>query len=552
MFTYTNHGILAEKKVHILKERGEVIRERAVVQESLKIRLLHYFHESFHGSHLGAREHIVRLKQLFYWPRLNTDIKEHVATCDACTKAKLGTKLKPFLMGTIAHQQPFHTILLDHKEIRARNKWNYSHVLCIMCPFTGWFIGEPVSTTAAEETVEVIYRRLYCEMGRSPYVALADNAFRQKECQKFAKAIGMEWKTLARYNPKGNPMERGIKDFGIQMRILVTELEKGHDKWPILVPKLVRDLNMRRGNRGYSPFELTAGFQPETPLEKILYPVSEKDLVDTSDESMFSELVKTLAEATSELRITKIEQAEDRVLKRSRDPVTGLHLLKPGDLVVRISQTRGDSELGTARTLQYKFTGPHKVLRRFHDLHKYEVELASGRIAVFPGEQLRWVRPNHRRIPRSQVPWMKGMLDVTATPLMPEDVIAIFPLSHHPIAKETGKDTMHLGVVISVDEEEDQPILIQLMHPQRKLNRKTISTQNYKPLYTDHQNNMVFPMRSSRSVIKVTKKIRYQDIIPVGRIRLNSQGVMEKKVSIQINKILKARMKEKLISRPEE
>ena len=34
--------------------------------------------------------------------------------------------------------------------------------------------------------------------------------------------------------------------------ILVTELEKGQDKWPVLVPKLVKDLNMRRGIRGYS------------------------------------------------------------------------------------------------------------------------------------------------------------------------------------------------------------------------------------------------------------------------------------------------------------
>ena len=543
-FTVTEQGIIVERKVHILKEGGEVIRKRAVVPESLKIRLLHYFHESFHGSHLGAREHIVRLKQLFYWPRLNTDIKEHVATCDACTKAKLGTKLKPFLMGTMAHQNAFQTILLDHKEIRARNKWNFSHVLCIMCPFTGWLIGEPVTSTSAEDTVEVLYRRLYCELGRSPHVAVCDNAFRQKECQKFAKAIGMEWKTLARYNPKGNSMERGIKDFGIQMRILVTELEKGQDKWPVLVPKLVKDLNMRRGSRGYSPFELTAGFQPETPLEKILYPISEKDLVDTSDESVFSELVKTLAAATAELRMTKIEQAEDRSLKRSRDPISGLHLLKPGDLVVKIARTRGDSELGTAKTLQYSFTGPHKVLRRFHDLHKYEVELASGRIAVYPGEQLRWIRPNHRRIPRAQIPWMKDMLDVTATPLMPEDVIAIFPLKQHPISKETGRDPVWLGVVISVDEEEEQPILVQLMHPQRISNRKTISTQNYKPLYVDHQNNMVFPMRSSRSVIKVTTRVRYQDVVPVGRVRLNNNGVMERKVSIQINKLLKSRIKE--------
>ena len=136
------------------------------------------------------------------------------------------------------------------------------------------------------------------------------------------------------------------------------------------------------------------------------------------------------------------------------------------------------------------------------------------------------------------------MLDVTATPLMPEDIIAIFPLKQHPITKETGKDPMHLGVVIAVDEEEEQPILIQLMHPQRKSNRKTISTQNYKPLYVDHQNNMVFPVRSSRSVIKVTMRIRYQDVIPVGRIRLNKHGVMEKKVSIQINKLLKARLKD--------
>ena len=55
---------------------------------------------------------------------------------------------------------------------------------------------------------------------------------------------------------------------------------------------------------------------------------------------------------------------------------------------------------------------------------------------------------------------------------------------------------------------------------------------------------MVFPMRSSRSVIKVTTRVRYQDVVPVGRVRLNNNGVMERKVSIQINKLLKSRIKE--------
>ena len=163
-------------------------------------------------------------------------------------------------------------------------------------------------------------------------------------------------------------------------------------------------------------------------------------------------------------------------------------MLKEGDLVVKLHRTRGDSILGTAKTLQYRFTGPHRILRRIHDLHKYEVELASGRIAIFPGEQLRWIRPNHRRIPKAQIPWMKGMTDITVTPLVAEDVIAIFPLNKHPIDRETGRDLMHLGLVISVDKEQDLPIKIHLLHPQRIVNRKTFSTPNYKLLYLDHGN----------------------------------------------------------------
>ena len=97
-------------------------------------------------------------------------------------------------------------------------------------------------------------------------------------------------------------------------------------------------------------FVTDEGFQSETPLEKLLYPVSEKDLVDTSDE---------ISQNISKSNRRTTEQAEDRILRRSRDPTTGLHLLKEGDLVVKLHQTRGGVILGTAKTLQYRFTGPH-------------------------------------------------------------------------------------------------------------------------------------------------------------------------------------------------
>ena len=55
---------------------------------SLKRKILQALHESPLGGHSGIQNTYLRVKQLFHWPRLKTEVKDFVLACDTCKRCK--------------------------------------------------------------------------------------------------------------------------------------------------------------------------------------------------------------------------------------------------------------------------------------------------------------------------------------------------------------------------------------------------------------------------------------------------------------------------------
>jgi len=64
----------------------------------LKRRIIQSLHESAIRGHLGAQNTYLRVKQLFFWPELKTEVKEFVTTCDICKWCKSETMAYPSLL----------------------------------------------------------------------------------------------------------------------------------------------------------------------------------------------------------------------------------------------------------------------------------------------------------------------------------------------------------------------------------------------------------------------------------------------------------------------
>jgi len=59
--------------------------------EALERKILQALHESPLGGHSRIQNTYHRVRQLFYWPRLKTKVKEFVLACDSCKRCKYET-----------------------------------------------------------------------------------------------------------------------------------------------------------------------------------------------------------------------------------------------------------------------------------------------------------------------------------------------------------------------------------------------------------------------------------------------------------------------------
>lgn len=53
-------------------------------EAELKGKIMQALHESLLGGHSGVQNTYLRVRQLFHWPRIKTEVKRFVIACDTC------------------------------------------------------------------------------------------------------------------------------------------------------------------------------------------------------------------------------------------------------------------------------------------------------------------------------------------------------------------------------------------------------------------------------------------------------------------------------------
>ncbi|VDI62635.1 Hypothetical predicted protein [Mytilus galloprovincialis] len=71
-----------------------VVKLQAVIPMSERKQVLQCCHETKFSSHLGIHKTIEKIRQSFYWPGLQSDVRTYVAGCNQCTMRKRSMKRK--------------------------------------------------------------------------------------------------------------------------------------------------------------------------------------------------------------------------------------------------------------------------------------------------------------------------------------------------------------------------------------------------------------------------------------------------------------------------
>ncbi|CAG2201552.1 unnamed protein product [Mytilus edulis] len=84
-------GIVVRR--HDDRERN-IVKLQAVIPMSERKQVLEYCHETECAGHLGIHKTIEKIRQSFYWPGLQSDVRTYVAGCNQCTRRKRPMKRK--------------------------------------------------------------------------------------------------------------------------------------------------------------------------------------------------------------------------------------------------------------------------------------------------------------------------------------------------------------------------------------------------------------------------------------------------------------------------
>lgn len=523
------------------------IENRIVVPESLRKKLMWHFHNHALGGHRGHETMYFEMAQRFYWFGMYADVKAHVKNCLPCRQAKHTKTSRRDRLARSINMVPFAVLFIDHVEIPAKNPFGFTHVLTMMDGFTRFLIAEPVTSTEAWVTEATVWDRVICALGRIPEVIVCDNGFDSEEWRKFCRDMGVTPSLTAPYNPRANLVERPHRFLKALFRINAQAM--GQRAWPMLLQTEVRVFNSLRSDKKLSPFEVLMGFQPETPVERLLFPTRKK-WEGWEAEAHFSQLVLHLREQRGRHVKNLVKSADADIERAIRDPKRYGPKLEKGDLVLMEQSKMGSRTPGTATKLFMQTTGPHRILRKMPGADIFEIELGDSKLRrKVPGERLRKLPPTVEDPYPHRLQWvLEGTSDESGWKVIAHhnigDIVAFTPIKR----KRYEHMNIQLGIIVGINLKEDEkPIRVHLMGTRTTnwRDQHAHTKRWYRLMLKDGKETATPRLPSAntrqRTAGRVVADIEYKDMLLIPPIRLNQDGSLMARSLDDLKRALKDR-----------
>jgi len=327
-----------------------------VVPSQYRVRLLQLAHDVRPAAHQGATRMRAALTRLFYWPKLQDDVANWSASCDACQRAgKNGSPPPAPLMTVPIVGEIFQKIIIDcigpFKETASGNKY----ALTVVDAASHFPECIPLPNIQAETIADALFQ-VFAHLGY-PAEIQHDQAlnFCNQLMAELWKKTGVRQIRSSPYHPATNSLnERYNRTIKEAMRILV---EMYREDWDRQIPHLLFALRSAPCRTlGFSPFEILYGRHVRGPLDLV-----RETWEQPTEHGRKTHVIAYIQDLQDRLRnILQIAQtsAEEQQLiqKRYFDRKAKLRSFEPGQQVLLL--------LPTKDRLQCAWKGPFTVLKR--------------------------------------------------------------------------------------------------------------------------------------------------------------------------------------------
>ena len=344
--------------------------------------VLKYSHDIKASGHLGIKKTLSKIRQSYYWPGLQNDVKAYVGGCDICSRRKEPLKTKRAPMEIVKSGFPIERIAIDILgELPITERGN-RYILVIGDYFSKWTECHAMPNMEASTVASILVEQVVSRFG-IPYFIHSDQG-RQFESKLFSEMCKLLQITKTRttpYHPKSDGMvERFNKTLTAMLSAFINENHTNWDEQLQFVMMAYR--STEHETTGLTPNMCMLGRETTCPLD-IMYemPTAIKNI----PQNMWVwQLQENLEMAHAKVRQNISDNMKRQ--KRYHDESLSFETFEAGDKVYVYFPVK---KVGCSSKLTSYWRGPYQIFDKLSN-SLYKVNCGrEGQVQVIHCDRLR-------------------------------------------------------------------------------------------------------------------------------------------------------------------
>ena len=352
---------------------------------SLRMQILHDHHDTPVAGHQGIERTYEALHRLFYWPRMNNDVRSYVKSCDSCQRIKASQQVPAGLLQPMpTPNHPWEYVSMDFIIQLPKTRGGNDAIVVFVDMFSKMVHFAPTKTTAtAPDTARLFFDHVFRLHGLpKAIVSDRDAKFTSKFWQTLFQTLGTKLAMSTAFHPQTDGQtERANRTLEDMLRAFTGYRQ---DDWDLqLTAAEFACNNAPNQSTSTTPFRLNYGRDPWNPYASITHI---PDQVPTAAEFLKS-LSNGIKSAKDNLTLAKANQ--ERNANKSRRKVE----FNVGDKVLLNSYhiNLASQALRTSKKLQHRFIGPYTITTKISPV-SYKLELPHD-LRIHPVFHVSLLRP---------------------------------------------------------------------------------------------------------------------------------------------------------------
>ena len=384
-YYFMRDGLLFKSYLPGYLRKRSTFSDQLVLPQALTGLVMHAYHDHvLSGGHLASRPTYEKIRQKYWWPTMNRDVRTWCQECQACQRRKTAHNRNKLPTGHVPVQRPFERISVDLVEYKVESVSaagvRCKYVLSMMDHLTRFTVLTPIPNKSAVTVAQAIIDRIIGIFG-SPEMLHSDQGpeFQNSVVDQLQQILNYKKTRTTPYRPQGNSVSERVHSTMHAMLAMHSSMNR--DNWAALLPFIQLAYNTSFSSTMHeTPFFLMFGRKPRLPVDIIL---GIPHVETTSNTEDFSKTTQENLQLAFELaRRNLSERTQKQAAQNAK--LRPIPVYKPGELVL-VYRPYQDSD-GPNPKLLLPWRGPYVIcsqlspvvyrVRRQNETREVSVHLA--------------------------------------------------------------------------------------------------------------------------------------------------------------------------------